>query len=219
MEWLKQLIEAALKGKVSDEGKLGELIAGVLESVKKEIGKHFIPKEEFNSKNEDLKDTKKKMDDLQKQVDDLSKSGNDAVKFKEDLEKVNKEFTAYKETAEKRETNRQKTASIERSLREAKASTDAIDLLTSQFDLDKIILDSKGNIVDWDNHLKPIKESRKTLFGEVKNETGKPPAGGGSGSGGTVTKQQLIDKYNEAEKARNVMQMVQLQAQIKNFKE
>lgn len=220
MEWLKQLIEAALKGKVSDETKIGEYVNGLIDSIKKELGKHFVPKDDFNDKNNELKETKAKMDELQKKVEELGKSGEDVAKMKSELEKVNTEFATYKQENEKRENNRKKASAIEKGLKSAKASDDAIDLLISQFDLDKITLDNKGNIVDWEDHLKPVKESRKTLFGEVKTETGKPNNGGKGGGGSeTVTKQQLIDKYNEAEKARNVALMMQLQHQIKNLKE
>jgi hypothetical protein len=215
MEWLKKLIEDALKGKVKDDAKVD--VDSIINSAKKEIGKQFVPKDDFNSKNEELKSTKSKMDDLQKQVDDLSKAGGDAAKMKEQLDKVNQDFADYKKDTEKRETNRKKQAAIETGLRAAKASDDAIDLLTSQFDLDKITLDNKGNIVDWDDHLKPVKESRKTLFGEVQTGGGKPPKPGGNGS--NTTRAQLIEQYNEAEKKKDIVGMQNLQFQLKQIKE
>jgi len=217
MDWLKLLIETALKGKLVEGTKQEDIISAIVEGAKKDIGKTYVPKEEFNSKNEELKSTKTKMDEMQKKVEDLSKSGDEVVKLKTDLEKVNTDFTSFKTDAEKRETNRQKVVAIEKSLRDAKASDDAIDLLTSQFDVEKIILDSKGNIVDWDNHLKPVKESRKTLFGEVKS-SGTPPANP-KGEPAKATKQQLIDQYNAAEKRKDMQAMFNLQTQIKQIKE
>lgn len=218
MEWLKQLLMTALKGKV-DEAKFDEAVNTLVDSTKKEMGKHMIPKEEFNSKNDELKSTKAEMDKLQKQIEDLSKSGEEKEKLQTKLTELDTQFKAYKADAEKRETNSKKAAAIEKGLRAANASQDALDLLIGQFDLEKITLDSKGNIVDWDDHLKPVKETRKTLFAETKTK-GNPPANPPqNGGGGNATKQQLIDKYNEAEKRRDVASMIAIDRQIKEFKE
>jgi hypothetical protein len=54
-------------------------------------------------------------------------------------------------------------------------------------------LDNKGNIVDWDDHLKPVKESRKTLFGEVK-QTGTNPPNPKSGREGNEEFDNLSDE-------------------------
>ena len=197
MEWLKQLIEKALKSKVKDDVKVDELVSGIVENSKKEIGKSFVAKDDFNSKNDELKQTKTKMDDLQKKVDELSKSGGDAAKIKEDLDKVNQEFADYKKNTEKRESNRKKITAIEKGLRDAKASEDAVDLLTGQFEIDKITLDNKGNIVNWDDHLKGVKESRKSLFGEVKPQGDKPPNPGGSGGNDEFDKLSDEEYYNK----------------------
>jgi vacuolar-type H+-ATPase subunit I/STV1 len=215
MEWLKKLIEDALKGKVKDDAKVD--VDSMVDSAKKEIGKQFVPKDDFNSKNEELKSTKTKMEDLQKQVEKLSESGGDVEKLKGEMDKIKSEYEDFKKDTEKRETNRKKQAAIETGLRAAKASDDAIDLLTSQFDLDKITLDNKGNIVDWDDHLKPVKESRKTLFGVTETGGGKPPNPGGNGS--NTTRAQLIEQYNEAEKKKDIVGMQNLQFQIKQIKE
>ncbi|MDD4985904.1 MAG: phage scaffolding protein [Dehalococcoidales bacterium] len=216
MEWLKQLIENALKGKLKDDAKVD--IDKLVEDAKKDLGKEFVPKSDFNSKNDELKSTKAKMDELQKQVDDLSKAGGDATKIKEQLDKVSQEFETYKKDTEKREVNRKKQAAIELGLRSAKASDDAIDLLTSQFDLDKITLDNKGNIVDWEDHLKPVKELRKSLFAEVKTDSGGKPITV-KPTGGKAAKAQLIEQYNEAEKNKDIVAMMNLQHQIKQMNE
>lgn len=217
MDWLIAIFEKLTKGKLTEGTKADEMAAEMVSEVKKELGKYFIPKEEFNAKNDELKAAKAKLDELNKTVGDLSKSGEDVAKIQADLEKTRGELETFKLETDKREANRKKVAVIEKNLREAKASEDAIDLLTGQFNLDEVKLDAKGNVVDWDEHFKPIKEARKTLFGTVTRSTGEPanPATAGI----KPTKKALIDQYNEAEKRKDVAAMISLQTQIKNIKE
>lgn len=193
MEWLKQLIENALKDKVKDGIKVDEIVSGLVEGTKKEMGKHFVPKEEFNSKNEELKTTKTKMDELQTKVETLSNSGEEVSKIKEQLTAATAELVTFKTETEKREANRKKVATIEKGLREAKAAEDAIDLLTSQFDLDKLTLDDKGAIVNWDTHLTSIKETRKSLFGQTTFVGGAPNPNGGTGGNSGTWETKLAD--------------------------
>ena len=218
MKWLKQLIENALKGKLSENVKIEEVADTITESAQKEIGKTFVPKEEFNSKNEELKASKSKLDEMQKQVSELSKTAEISEELKKKLEDTEKEFEGFKSETQKREDERKKVGAIERGLRAANAADDAIDLLIGQFELDKISLDKKGNIVDWDDHLKPVQESRKTLFGTTTTTGDKPPNPQDKG-GAKTTKAQLIELYNKAEEKKDVATMLSLQSQIKQIKE
>lgn len=168
MEWLKEILNnEELTAKQKQE------------AIQKELPKSFIPKTKYNEKVEELNATSQKMEELKGQVENLSKSSEEADKLKEQLENIKGEFDTFKAESEKRVHNVQKKQAIERGLMGANANPDTIDLLTGLFDIEKLQLDSKGNIVDWEECLKPIKESRKSLFGEVKIKGDDPHKGSG----------------------------------------
>ncbi len=92
MEWLKEI----LKDYVGDD-KLDEVITKTNEN----FPKHAIPKNKFNSVNDELKEYKTKTDDLQKQISDLSNSDK-SKELQAELEKVNSEFNTFKGDENKR---------------------------------------------------------------------------------------------------------------------
>ena len=162
----------------------------------------YIPKAKFDEKNEELKSTKLKMDELEQKVKDLGESSEEANVLKDKLKELKGEYEQFKSESEKRITDTQKRQAIERSLVKAEANPDTIDLLVDKFDIDKIQLDSKGEIVDWELHLNPVKEQRKTLFGEVKITGDKPPSGGDP-TGANPFKQG--EEFNLTEQGRLVI--------------
>lgn len=171
MEWLKAILEGDSENK--------------LEEIKKELPKNFIPKEKFNeqadklkAKEEELDTVNTKMSELSTQVENLSKSEEEKDKLKEQIEKVNSDFETFKSEADSRVANIQKRQAIERGLRDAQANPDTIDLLIEKFDLSTIELGENDTVKDWDTHLTPIKEQRKSLFGESTLSGTKPPSGG-----------------------------------------
>lgn len=168
MEWLKNILE---NEELTAEQKQ--------EAIQKELPKSFIPKQKYNEKVEELNATAEKMEELKGQVENLSKSSEEADKLKEQLENIKGEFDTFKTDSEKRVLNIQKKQAIERGLSGANANPDTIDLLTGLFDIEKLQLNSKGDIVDWEEHLNPIKETRQSLFGKVKVNGDEPHKGGG----------------------------------------
>lgn len=174
---------------------------------------NYIPKAKFDEKNEELKVTKAKMDELQTKVEQLGSTSQEAETLKANIEALKGEYDQFKTDSEKRINDTQKKQAIERNLARANANPDTIDLLVDKFELDKLILDSKGEIVDWDVHLNPIKEQRKTLFGEVQ-VTGNKPQSGQNVDKLANLKQQHASATNLAQKLmikREIDQMEQQQ--------
>jgi hypothetical protein len=215
MEWLESAINDGLKGKLEGDA-LTAAAAAILAAIKSPLAVNTVPKSEFNDKNNDLKDVKAKLDATNKQLAELQKA--DPEKLKADLAKAQQDLADFQTNADKRELNRKKVAALERGLREAKAAEDSIDLLVTQFDLEKIQLDDKGTVVNWASHLDPVKTARKSVFGvtEVDPDTKlKNPNPGGV----KTTRAQLIEQYNAAEKAKDFVGMNALMHQIRNTKE
>jgi len=166
----------------------------------------YIPKTKFDEKNEELKATKAEMDKLQDNLKTVTKDLEGHEKIKADLEKVNADFEQFKSDSEKRVANLQKTKALENHLVKAGASPDAVDLLLKEFDLDKVVLDSKDNVVDWDKHITPVKDSRKSLFAQTTHQGSNPASPPPTPEGGTSIKSQ----YQKAVKEGRTLDAIKL---------
>ena len=205
MDWLQTILD-------------DENVKNKIDAIKKELPKHFIPKEKYNEKAsevqekaDELKATTDKMTDLQKQVEKLSDAEGEQEKLKGDLKTINDEFEKFKGESESRLGNIKKTQAIERGLRDAQANPETIDLLITRFDLDKIELADDGNVKEWDKHLEPLKETRKSLFAESNVSGTRPPDGKTTEPGGYKA------KYDEAMKSGNNLAAIKIKQEA--FKE
>lgn len=205
MEWLQTILD-------------DESVENKVDAIKKELPKHFIPKDKYNEKaNEvqekadELKATTDKMNELQTQVEKLSNAEGEQEKLKEQLEAINNEFETFKGESESRLANVKKTQAIERGLRDAQANPETVDLLIGKFDLEQIELADDGNIKDWDKHLEPLKESRKSLFAESSVSGTKPPDGTNTEPSGYKA------KYEDALKTGNSLEAIKIKQEA--FKE
>jgi len=205
MEWLQAILD-------------DETIENKIDAIKKALPMHFIPKEKYNEKaNEvqekadELKATTDKMTDLQTQVEKLSGAEGEQEKLKEKLEAINGEFETFKSESESRLSNVKKTQAIERGLRDAQANPETIDLLITRFDLEKIELADDGNVKEWDKHLETLKETRKSLFAESNLSGTKPLDGTTTEPGGYKA------KYDEAIKTGNSLEAIKIKQEA--FKE
>jgi hypothetical protein len=177
MEWLQTIIKSSLTGKI-EEAELEGVATALETSINKEMPLRYIPKDVYNSKANELKVTTEKMEGLQAQIETATASQGDAEALKESLTKITDEFNTFKEETVARQGESVKIGSLEKALRLSGAAEDAIDLLTKEFTLSEITLDSKDNIVDWDIHEKAVKAKRKSMFTVTQTNSG-------GGDGGT----------------------------------
>jgi len=207
MEWLQAILDDE---KVED--KVG--------AIKKELPMHFVPKEKYNEKasemqekTDELKATTDKMTDLQGQVEKLSGAEGEQEKLKEKLEAINGEFETFKSESELRLGNAKKTQAVELGLRDAQVNPETIDLLIPLFDLEHIELADDGKIRDWNKHLDPVKESRKSQFPETAVSGTTPPDATSTEPGGYKA------RYDEAIKTGNNLEAIKIkQAAFKEGK-
>ena len=113
---------------------------------------------------------------------------------------------------EKELKNIVKTSAIKELLMQEKATYP--DLLMSQIDLEKV------NIIDGkvDFNVAELKTKYFNMFQSQVTESAKP-GNTGFKPQSTSTRDMLIEKYNNAEKAGNVMEMMSLSTQIKKLQE
>lgn len=143
MEWIKTILAKHLK----EDGTLD------LEAANKEIDAEFpknaVPKEDFNSKVNELKTANDTINTLQAD--------------NKDVEKLQTEISDYKSKIEQLETERETTATrttLEKSLRDAGAKD--IDYLMFKFG--EVEKDKYGNIKDLDNKIKDLQKDYESQF-------------------------------------------------------
>jgi len=127
-----------------------------------EMPKNYVPKSEFNSKNDELKEANKTIDGLKKANTD-----------NEELQKSIDDYKAKAEQAQAELAQTKKDTAIESALREAGVT----DVDYMRFKLGEVEVDKDGNIVDLDNKVKSLKESNPTFFGTDDKPADGTPAG------------------------------------------
>ena len=151
-------IEEILKKHIDADGKLN--VAAATKELKDEQGKVFVPKADFNEKNEELKKAKTEITNRDTQLEELKKV--DAEKLQTEittLQQTNKDL-ADKHAAEIKQLKIDQA--IERHLSAAKAkNTKAVKAL---LDLENVELSEDGSIKNLDDQLKTLKESDNYLF-------------------------------------------------------
>lgn len=161
-------IEEILKKHLDADGKLN--VDAAAKELKEEQGKVFVPKADFNSKNEELKQARAEIANRDIQLEELKKV--DTAKLQEEIETLQMQNKTLAEKHEAEIKQLKVDQAIERQLSVAKAkNTKAVKAL---LDLTNIELMDDGSIKNLDEQLKSLKESDAYLFNEVENKTKTP---------------------------------------------
>lgn len=169
MEWLKAILE---KAEIKD-GKLD--VDAVMNAAQKEFPKYAVPKDDFNTKVEELKTANGT-------IEELKKSNGDNEELQKKIGDYEIEIKNLKKTAE----NTSKTYALKESLSK-QGVLDPDYLIYKAGGLDKFTFDKEGKPVGVEDAVKPYKED-KTMAHLFKQEQQKPtyhPQGGTGGAGAT----------------------------------
>lgn len=169
MEWLKAILE---KAEIKD-GKLD--VDAVMNAAQKEFPKYAVPKDDFNTKVEELKTANGT-------IEELKKSNGDNEELQKKIGDYEIEIKNLKKTAE----NTSKTYALKESLSK-QGVLDPDYLIYKAGGLDKFTFDKEGKPVGVEDAVKPYKED-KTMAHLFKQEQPKPPyhPQGGTGGAGTA---------------------------------
>lgn len=140
-------IEEILKKHVGEDGTFNQEAAA--KEIKEEQGKIFVPKSDFNAKNEELKTANETLTTLQKD--------------NKDVEALQNEITSYKgkvEVLQKEQAETTKRYAIESALKDAGAK----DVEYLAFKLGDVEVNKDGTIKDLDNKIKSLQESTPDFF-------------------------------------------------------
>lgn len=162
MDWLKEL----LKGVVAEDQ-----IDSVVDKFNKEFPKHAVPKSEFNSINEELKISKQTIEQTNKTLEELKTEVGTVEEYKSKIDKLNADVETVKAESKKQVDNIVKKVNFEKLLLDSKMTKSAAKLIADTYNLDDIMIDSTGNIVEADKHVSKLKEVSADLFIEVTQQS------------------------------------------------
>ena len=162
MEWLKEILE---KAEIKD-GKLD--VDAVMNAAQKEFPKYAVPKDDFNTKVEELKTANGT-------IEELKKSNGDNEELQKKIGDYEIEIKNLKKTAE----NTSKTYALKESLAK-QGVLDPDYLIYKAGGLDKFTFDKEGKPVGVEDAVKPYKED-KIMAHLFKQEQ----QGGAGGAGAT----------------------------------
>lgn len=153
-------IEEILKKHTDKEGKFNEVAAA--KELKEAQGKEFVPKSEFNSKNEELKSANETLETLKKENKDV-----EALQSK-----VTEHETKAKELQEQLAGERKNFA-----VKEALSKEGVSDVDYMLYKLGELEVDDDGNVKELDSKVKELKEANPNFFKADTNDDqeGNPP--------------------------------------------
>ena len=165
---LKEILGEELYNKVIE--KAGDKKIAVISDGK------WIPKDKFDSVNEEKKEYKKQVDDLNTKLDELNKSLKDNKEATETIEKLKKQIADTEiEMANIRKTNAIKLAVLKEKPR------DIADILP-HLKVDSISLQEDGSITGLKEQVDHLKETKNYLF--IADESTPDGTGGSIGNSG-----------------------------------
>lgn len=167
MEWLKTILE---KAEIKD-GKLD--VDAVMNAVQKEFPKYAVPKDDFNTKVEELKTANGT-------ILELKKTNGDNADLQKKIGEYEMEIKNLKKSAE--------TTARTYALKDSLTKQGVLDpdyLIYKAGGLDKFIFDKEGKPVGVEEVVKPYKEDKAMRYLFKQEQSQKPPYNPQGGSGGS----------------------------------
>lgn len=131
----------------------GELVDTIADTIKAEIPKEFVSKQQYNKKVGAIDELNNTIADLEAKIEN---SNTDEYKSK--YEALQSEFDTYKNNIEVEKTNEQKRGLLTEQLKKEGFNEKILKLLTKEIDLETLEIENNA-IKDWDNIVNPLKEN------------------------------------------------------------
>lgn len=205
MEFLKEILGEDLfnqvKNKVSSYNEKADKDKRV--SIANVNGDEYVTKAKYSQLETDLNNTKTSLSTAQTTIEDLKKSNGDNVGLQQKVSDYETKIADLEATGKAEKAKMLKEIAIKDALYAEKAKHP--ELLISKFDLDKIVLDEKGEKVvsGIEEQIKSNKETYKDLFGEKEQQGGAyhyiPNGGDNKGNSGATDFVGII-KENQVRK-------------------
>ena len=186
-----------VKQTLIDAGVDAEIAEKASKSIKGDIGKEFVAKDQYSKKISAIGDLQVKYDALEAEYGTMEGKAKSADKYKTDYDTLVVEHNNYKTEIETKESNATKSSKLIESLKSEGFNEKIIKLLTKEFDLDKIEIE-EDKIKGWEELSKGVKESYKdfiTVTGAEGNPPATPPTGGGKAETAMTLGSALHEKF------------------------
>lgn len=131
----------------------GELVDTTADTIKAEIPKEFVSKQQYNKKVGAIDELNNTIADLEAKIEN---SNTDEYKSK--YEALQSEFDTYKNNIEVKKSNEQKRGLLTEQLKKEGFNEKILKLLTKEIDLETLEIENDA-IKDWDNIVNPLKEN------------------------------------------------------------
>lgn len=158
MEWIRQLIEKHTKDGQLDQEEL-------IKDINKEFPKYAVPKDQYNAVAEAKKKLEKDIAERDNQLEELKKIDADGLKA--EIERLQQENKAAKETYEKELKEIQLNNAIKLSINGKVHDEDIVSQLIKK---DELVLSEDGKVVGLDEQINSLKETKGFLFIEEKQD-------------------------------------------------
>lgn len=162
MKWLEEILK--------DVDNKEDVIA----AVKKALGENYVPRDEFNTKNNEVKELTNQISDRDKQLTELKSAVGDNQELKDkivELEESNKTIAADYETKVKEIT-------LNNAIKLAlNGKVHDEDITSSLIKQEELVISEDGKIVGLDEQVNNLKESKPFLFIEENANNGEEQNG------------------------------------------
>lgn len=182
--------------------------AELIEKINAEVGREFVPRTEFNAKNDEVKKTAATLAERDTQIEQLSTATGDKDTLTKELNRLKDENkTAAKQYAAEMKKIRINQA-IEREI-SGIANPDALDIIPGLIKTDSIIFNDDGTILGLKEQIETLKESRKSLF---KGDDKAPQFSKGQATATKpgLTKEQITAIIDPVERRQAIAQNIEL---------
>lgn len=170
-----------------------------IEKVAEDYGKNYVPKSQFNQKNEELKQAKESLTTMQSDIEALKKSNADNAELSKQIDELNaaqlKREAEYTAQIQKMELD----GIVERTLLSSKVKN--AKAVRALLDLEGVKV-KDGAIKGLDDQLAKLKESDPYLFESESKPTGVTPGEPHGGQGSTGITQEQFNKMGYLERAK-----------------
>lgn len=131
----------------------GELVDTIADTIKAEIPKEFVSKQQYNKKVGAIDELNNTIADLEAKIEN-----SNADEYKGKYEALQSEFDTYKNNIEVEKSNEQKRGLLTEQLKKEGFNEKILKLLTKEIDLETLEIENNA-IKDWDNIVNPLKEN------------------------------------------------------------
>ena len=183
----------------------------LIKNINSELGKEFVPRSEFNTKNEELKNANATLKERDEQLESLSKVAGNKDALTAEIEKLKQEneaaATKYQNELQEMKLN----AAIEREIAGI-AKEDARDIIPNLINKEELVLKEDGTVVGLKEIVEGLKETRKSLFKTEEEGTAQVQfvKGGTKTTNVAMTKEQIKAIVDPVERRMKIAENIEL---------